>query len=217
MVTRVCRNCGKEYETFPSIRLQFCCKKCSNAFKDQKVTIVCQQCGKEERVSPSNADKKYCSKSCATTARNLTAANPAYNRDISGLNNPMYKVREGKTTPIRKERIGAANPMYGKRGEQCPRWKGGKKVRKNGYTLVVAPPDHPYPSDSSMGSIRYILEHRLVMEQHLGRYLLPTEVVHHIDGNPRNNDISNLRLYASQAEHIAQEHTNEKNQRRRTR
>lgn len=101
---------------------------------------------------------------------------------------------------------GADNPSYGKRGEQSSRWKGGRKVRKDGYTLVVAPPDHPYPADAYHGSIKYILEHRLVMEQHLGRYLEPTEVVHHIDGNPRNNDISNLRLYASQAEHMKNEH-----------
>ena len=103
---------------------------------------------------------------------------------------------------------GETNPMYGKRGEQCANWKGGRKIRRDGYTLVIAPPDHPYPADSSRESIKYILEHRLVMEQHLGRYLLPTEVVHHIDGNPRNNDISNLELYSSQAEHMAKGHPN---------
>ena len=37
-------------------------------------------------------------------------------------------------------------------------------------------------------------EHRLIMELHLGRRLSHFEVVHHIDGNGRNNDISNLQL-----------------------
>lgn len=102
---------------------------------------------------------------------------------------------------------GEANPMFGKRKELSPRWNGGRKVRKDGYTLVVAPDDHPYPADSSRASgLKYILEHRHVMEQHLGRYLDPGEVVHHIDGNPRNNSIGNLRLYPSQADHIRQEH-----------
>lgn len=35
-------------------------------------------------------------------------------------------------------------------------------------------------------------EHRLIMEAHLGRKLGPTEHVHHIDGNKRNNELSNL-------------------------
>lgn len=36
--------------------------------------------------------------------------------------------------------------------------------------------------------------HRRVMEDHLGRTLNPDEIVHHIDGDKTNNDLSNLRL-----------------------
>lgn len=35
---------------------------------------------------------------------------------------------------------------------------------------------------------------RLIMEEHLGRKLLKTEDVHHIDGNPLNNDVTNLQV-----------------------
>lgn len=38
------------------------------------------------------------------------------------------------------------------------------------------------------------LVHRLVMEQHIGRELLPSECVHHKDGNGHNNHISNLEI-----------------------
>lgn len=43
--------------------------------------------------------------------------------------------------------------------------------------------------------------HRIVAEQILGRPLKPSEVVHHIDRNKRNNDPSNLMIFESQAEH----------------
>lgn len=43
--------------------------------------------------------------------------------------------------------------------------------------------------------------HRVVMERKLGRKLRPGEVVHHIDGDKRNNDPDNLMLFPSIAEH----------------
>lgn len=44
-------------------------------------------------------------------------------------------------------------------------------------------------------------EHRAVAERVLGRSLAKGEVVHHLDGNKRNNDPGNLLVFASQAEH----------------
>lgn len=41
---------------------------------------------------------------------------------------------------------------------------------------------------------KQIDEHRLIMEQYLGRKLTRLEVVHHKDGNGRNNDIENLEV-----------------------
>ena len=43
--------------------------------------------------------------------------------------------------------------------------------------------------------------HRVVAELKLGRPLLPGEIVHHIDGDKRNNAPENLAVYDSQAEH----------------
>lgn len=45
--------------------------------------------------------------------------------------------------------------------------------------------------------------HRVVAEQMLGRPLKSGEVVHHIDGNHRNNNPNNLRVFKSQKEHAA--------------
>lgn len=46
------------------------------------------------------------------------------------------------------------------------------------------------------------LFHRVIMERVLGRELSKDEIVHHKDGNPSNNDISNLQL-TNRFEHMA--------------
>ena len=37
-------------------------------------------------------------------------------------------------------------------------------------------------------------EHRYIMEQHIGRPLKKTEIVHHKNGNKRDNEVSNLEI-----------------------
>ena len=99
-------------------------------------------------------------------------------------------------------------------GEGHPEWKGGRIRDRHGYTHVWAP-THPEcqrvnlaRATKSNGKYyrkeKYIQEHRLVMENYLGRYLLPTEVVHHKNNDRSDNRIENLELFDSNAKHLAE-------------
>ncbi len=77
--------------------------------------------------------------------------------------------------------------------------KKGKYKTVAGYVLIHAP---GHLSASKKG---YMLEHRLVMEKHLGRYLMPKEIVHHINGIKDDNRIENLELTTSGI-HTTQHH-----------
>lgn len=46
------------------------------------------------------------------------------------------------------------------------------------------------------------IEHRFIVEKHLGRKLTSDEIVHHIDGNPQNNIISNLIVCKTLRDHL---------------
>jgi hypothetical protein len=72
---------------------------------------------------------------------------------------------------------------------------GGKTKNKFGYVLVLAP-DHP-----NCGPSRYVKEHRLVMEKHLGRLLSSDEHIHHINGIKDDNRIENLMIMTN-SEHL---------------
>ncbi len=72
-----------------------------------------------------------------------------------------------------------------------PNWKGGRRYHM-GYVMVLVEQDHPFYSMAN--SSGYVLEHRLVMAQSLGRPLANHESVHHIDGTRDNNKPENLQL-----------------------
>lgn len=69
-------------------------------------------------------------------------------------------------------------------------WKGGKTYHKKGYVMVQCV-GHPRVRPP----FKYVFEHILVMEEHLGRFLESDENVHHKNGVKHDNRIENLELW----------------------
>lgn len=92
------------------------------------------------------------------------------------------RVRAAKAAALRAELVASGTVVRRRRGE------GG--LTQGGYWEAVCPPEF-----ASMSTAHgRVLEHRLVMARTLGRALLPTETVHHVDGDIRNNTAENLEL-----------------------
>jgi hypothetical protein len=104
---------------------------------------------------------------------------------------------------------GKQPPMLGKRhsaesrqrmsaaqsGENNHGWRGGVKrvptKNRQSYYIYRLAPDHPSVAGKTT---KYVAEHRLLMEAHLGRYLEANEDVHHHSAVKHDNRIENLKL-----------------------
>lgn len=67
----------------------------------------------------------------------------------------------------------------------------GRAITESGYVRVWMP-EHPFAQSGS-----YVPEHRLVMEESLGRYLAEGETIHHKNGIRHDNRLENLELWAT--------------------
>lgn len=86
---------------------------------------------------------------------------------------------------------------YKKHGaEGTSHWKGGISKDHDGYIFIYQP-HHPYAN-----KMKYVREHRLVVEKYIGRFLKSEEMVHHIDEIKNNNSPNNLMAFINRSAHV---------------
>lgn len=138
-------------------------------------------------------DAAFCSRVVATylDGRLLTAQQVAKLHSI-GFHTVLAILQQELSEETRRQeyskrlsltKLGERNPMKGVSGEAHPSWKGICSDKKGHFTIL-------------RDGKRYFV-HRLAIADYFG---IPIEklsaniIVHHIDGNPANNDIDNLAI-----------------------
>ena len=129
--------------------------------------INCIICDRKFITKGSNA--KYC-KNCKTI-KCVGCGNPFISKQLNAYNfcSKLCKYKS------------SGKKLTGLFGEKNYAWKGGRHLDKEGYVKIYR-------------DRRYILEHRLVMENELGRKLKSHEQVHHKNKVKDDNGIKNLEI-----------------------
>jgi hypothetical protein len=156
---------------------------------------TCAHC--KDRFQTNFSEANYCSRSCAASGRKRT------NKQIS--RKCLTCEKEFSVPPCRlkaKRRTKHGHNVASFCSRPCGyaydrRQSTHRSVHPSGYVFVNIPKGHPlYTERKGRGVRNYVMrEHRLVMEKHLGRYLLPNETVHHKNGKRSDNRIENLELW----------------------
>jgi HNH endonuclease len=161
-----CPTCGAE---MTGRTKKFCSVRC-RAEAQRRQPIPCPQCG--TTFTPGQTRQKFCSKACADKAMEL----PPKPCELCG---EMFRP-SGSRAKFCSRACSARATGLAKR-------KGPLRTPK-GYVLLYMP-EHPMAMRTG-----YLLEHRKVMADRLGRMLLPSEVVHHRNEIKDDNRPENLEV-----------------------
>lgn len=160
----------------------------SSAFKVKRIRIVCATCQQPFFVRASR-HRRYCSRKCAGQARAKYYTGTRLSKVCLECGVPFFvpshRARAKYCSFLCKQRH-VANIRVAERAA-VRRGKGkqpGGKLKNTTYIKFHG---------------RHL--HRVLLEEVLGRSLVPGEVVHHRDGNRQNNDPANLVL-TTQSRHV---------------
>ena len=108
----------------------------------------------------------------------------AWNKGTKGIVKAWNKGLKG----VQRHSVETRKKMsISRMGEKHWNWKGGKFIAAKGYYYKYNP-NHHFATDDG-----YVMEHRLVWEQHYNAVLLPWADVHHINGDKLDNRVENLQ------------------------
>jgi len=153
-------------------------------------TKICANCNNVfEAIGNGSQNMKYCS-TCRPFSRKLKDLRRSLTRPgahgkipCPECGKPMcYNARWCRSCWHKKSVELKAYPQ----GRKHHWYKNGKPKTSEGY-IRVKQSNHPFADHHG-----YVLEHRLIMEQHLGRILDRKEFVHHLNGIRNDNRITNL-------------------------
>lgn len=155
----------------------------------------CLVCNKEFSVFPStlkysDRNGRFCSKSCARTGK----YNPRYNGGLKLIKKKCQFCGKEFMITLRISKLRPAK--YCSRKCVNNSQKTGKSNKIMGGYKYIYSPNHP-----NCNCDGYVVEHRLIMEENINRYLTKLEIVHHKDHNSLNNKFENLMVLGSSGEH----------------
>lgn len=202
---KVCERCSKPYYAHrgEAAKRNRYCRECLTAKRkaprfrkpltERKMTLhTCPECGKEFWRPSSDSKYKttaYCSRNCNGKARGREWAKHGY-----------------KGSQARTPESYLKSAM---RGAKNPAWKGGATYRKrkgNYADQSIKYVRCPQEFITMARTDGYVMEHRLIVAQAIGRPLLRSEVVHHKNHDATDNRLENLELFASNRDHKLYEH-----------
>jgi len=181
IIQLVCHNCVELFERRHDRvhkTQNFCCRACRKQWHKENVI-----------------DKR--SRKCLLCATKFTPRSTQIRNGQGKFCSIECSIKNVHSLPITDETRAKLSAWQkgkeGLRGDENSNWKGGKYDGSDGYKYVLIAP------------MTYMAEHRLLMQNHLGRKLTPDDIVHHKNRDKADNRLENLQVM-TRSEHMIEHH-----------